>query len=504
MRKKFLPLLTGSLLLLLLISCSTDQSQPPTVSDTSEVASSAEHPSEAPTSVQQETAAETSTLESAVSTETETEEETTSPYLIPDPTRIDLTTFTEDLFRVSFLRGSGAYPEMCDEGVKFIGRSESRDPCVQWNVSKMYQAAGYPAAADGKSYVPFTPEEKKVIVFKVQAEWGGAFEMFYATEERRSAKANYSLTEVYGGDSEFFGERVWQYIIFEADEDTPGWSTRFNDGFRLDYTNFLEAEDTFLVEKIAFCADRAEAEAFITADRGEVTPAPEVEKGYYVCLYEDRLHIPKDNVLGNAYSTLESAIKRCDRQKQFGYRVANEKGEIVYTPYSLLQCNLLREGKYITEYAKAERFKYGDSCTNPGINHRPHRTSCDRLVDWILYRAGFTDQPTVQGCVVSNMPEWCEKMGFKKITRMEDLQPGDIIFVRPHAQGFPLHTFMLASNYNGNSTLRYDHGSDHRIMSSQPSTEPVSYNDAPFMYAYRPVVTEENNIYYHELYAQND
>ena len=175
-----------------------------------------------------------------------------------------------------------------------------------------------------------------------------------------------------------------------------------------------------------------------------------------------------------------------------------------FTPYSLLQCNLLREAKYVTEYAKAERFKYGDSCTNPGINHRPLRTSCDRLVDWILYRAGFTDQPTVQGYVVSNMPEWCEKMGFKKITRMEDLQPGDIIFVRPHAQGFPLHTFMLASNYNGNSTLRYDHGSDHRIMSSQPSTEPVSYSDAPFMYAYRPVVTEENNIYYNDLYAPKD
>ena len=37
--------------------------------------------------------------------------------------------------------------------------------------------------------------------------------------------------------------------------------------------------------------------------------------------------------------------------------------------------------------------------------------------------------------------------------------------------------------------------------SSQPSTEPVSYSDAPFMYAYRPVATEENNIYYNEYYA---
>lgn len=501
MKKRHLYMVAGLLCFLLILAACTA----PPASSPEETVTGEAFPDATQAEAQPEKETETSAEEQTEApTQAETETETVSPYLIPDPTRIDLTTFNEDLFRAAFLRGSGAYPEMCDEGVKFIGRSESRDPCVQWNVSKMYKAAGYPASADGKTYTPFTPEEKKVIVFKVQAEWGGAFEMFYATEDRRSASAGYSLTEVYGGDSEFFGERVWQYIIFEADEDTPGWSTRFNDGFRLDYTNFLEAGDTFLVEKIAFCADRAEAEAFITADRGEVTPAPEVEKGYYVCLYEDRLHIPEDNVLGNAYSSLDSAIKRCDRQKQFGYRVANEKGEIVYTPYTLLQSNLLREGHYVTEYAREMNFKYGDSCTNPGINHRPLRTSCDRLVDWVLYRAGFTDQPLIQGYVVSNMPEWCEKMGFKKITRMEDLQPGDIIFVRPHAQGFPLHTFMLASNYNGNSTLRYDHGSDHRIMSSQPSTEPVSYNDAPFMYAYRPVVTEENNIYYNELYAQND
>lgn len=115
----------------------------------------------------------------------------------------------------------------------------------------MFEAAGYPASKDGKSYVPFTPGEKKVIVFKVQAEWGGAFEMFYATENRRSAQAGYSLTQVYGGDSEFFGERVWQYIIFEANESTPGWAERFNDGFRLDYTNYVEAGDTFLIGAIA-------------------------------------------------------------------------------------------------------------------------------------------------------------------------------------------------------------------------------------------------------------
>ena len=156
--------------------------------------------------------------------------------------------------------------------------------------------------------------------------------MFYATEDRTVAKSAYSMVEVYGGDSEFFGERVWQYVIFEADDTTRGWSTRFNDGFRLDYTNYLEKGDTVLLEKIFFCADRAEAEAYIAADKGDVQAPPTVEAGYYVCLYEDRLHVPKDNVRGSVLSSLEDAIKRCDKYKQFGYRVANEKGEIVYTP----------------------------------------------------------------------------------------------------------------------------------------------------------------------------
>ena len=507
--KKQLFLITAglSILLILSVACNTKPSDSnlgefiPTVthSVTSQEIQTAPDiyaVTNAPTEIPSETVKETE-----LETHPETQPETESPYLIPDPTRIDLSTFSRDLMAASFLRGNAAYTKQTSGGVLFIARGESRDPSVLWRISSMYEAAGYPLSEDGETYVPFTPEEKRVIVLKIQAEWGGAFEMFYATEDRTSAQSGYSLTAVYGGDSEFFGERVSQYLIFEADGATKGWTTRFNNSFRLDYTNFAAAGDELLLEKIAFCADRAEAEAYIAADQGEPDPIPVVEKGYYVCLYEDRLHLPEGNVTGKAYASLESAVKRCDRMKQYGYRVANEKGEIVYAPYSLLQCNLLREAKYITEYAKEEKFKYGDSCTNPGINHRPHYTSCDRLVDWILYRAGFTDQPAVQGKVVSNLPEWCEAMGFRKITRMEDLKAGDIIFVHPHAQGFPLHTFMLASDYNGSSTLRYDHGSDSRIMSTQPSTEPVTYGDAPFMYAYRPVVTEDNNIY-HDAYSE--
>ena len=416
---------------------------------------------------------------------------------IPDPTRIDFSTFSDKLFKASFASGNSADPKLVDGGILFVANQESRDPSVYWNLSNMFKAAGYPQSSDGSTHVPFTPEEKKVVVFKLQAEWGGEFEMFYATENRTDAVAECAMSETYGGDSEFFGERVSQYIVFDA-TNANGWRDRFNNGTRLDYTNFVRKGDAFLLEKAAFCKDMAEAEAFIAADRTAPAPKPEVAKGFYVCQYEDRLHIPEGNVRGSAFSSEEDAIAFCNLNKQYGCRVANEKGEIVYTPYSLLVCNLLREGHYIVNYAREQEFKYGDSCTNPAINHRPHNTSCDRLMDWIVYRAGFIyGQPTVQGCVVATLGKWCDKMGFTKITDMSKLQAGDIVFVRPASDGGPQHVFMLASDPKDGSALRYDHGSDTRIMNpDQPTYEPVSYPEAPFVYAYRPVATATNNAFF--------
>ena len=448
------------------------------------------------TGTQTETGTEPLTTEAETVTEQITNEEEDSLYLIANPCRVDFSSFDEALFSAAFSSGSCAEPSLSDQGVCFTATKQSRDPFIYWHLNGMYKAAGYPSA-DGKNNVPFSPEEKKVIVLKVSAEWGGAFEMFYAAGNIKKARAGYSITALYGGDSEFYGEREVQYLIFESNEKTKSWKNTFNDNCRLDYTNYVEEGDTFLLMAASFCADRAEAEAYIAEDKKEDVMKNAVEKGYYVCLYEDRLAYPKDNVKGSAYQSLDEAKASCDKQKKYGYRVADENGNVVYTPYSLLQCDLLREGHYITEYARKNGFKYGDSCTNPGINHRPLRTSCDRLVDWILYRAGFTDQPLVQGCVVSNLIPWCEEKGFIKITDLNDLQAGDIIFVRPDKKGSPQHVFMLASDVDKNeNALRYDHGSDTRIKSKQPSSEPVSRPEAPFICAYRPVANEENNINY--------
>ena len=62
-----------------------------------------------------------------------------------------------------------------------------------------------------------------------------------------------------------------------------------------------------------------------------------------------------------------------------------------------------------------------------------------------MYRVGFTDQPFTQGVVVSAMHTWSEENGFIEITDKNDLQPGDIILVKPNGSGtYALHTFLFA------------------------------------------------------------
>ena len=110
-------------------------------------------------------------------------------------------------------------------------------------------------------------------------------------------------------------------------------------------------------------------------------------------------------------------------------------------------------------------------------------------MDWILYRAGYTDQPYIHGKCVSGpgLTDWCIAQGFTRIDSVEELCPGDVVFIRPNAAGHPLHTFMHAGkSAKEGMYYRYDAGKVERIRSTQPSCEPI--ND--FMYAYRaPRVT---------------
>lgn len=238
---------------------------------------------------------------------------------------------------------------------------------------------------------------------------------------------------------------------------------------------------------------------------GNATPAEGLEAGYYVCLYQNKLGTEEAEVAKTfGTSSLEEAIKYCDRRKHLGYRICDEKGNVVYTPYTLLQCDILREAKYVTTCTRTNGFKYGDAPINPAIDNSAKKVSCDRLVCWVLYRAGFTDQPYTQGVVVSAMHTWSEANGFIEITDKDALEPGDIVLVRPNSSGtYALHTFLFAGKAKGkNLFYRYDHGSDERINTEQPQIQELELDGAPFWRAYRPVATAENNIYYSQYYKE--
>lgn len=170
-----------------------------------------------------------------------------------------------------------------------------------------------------------------------------------------------------------------------------------------------------------------------------------------------------------------------------------------------LVAKILAEAQVVTDFARDKKFTYGNASINPGINWAELDTkkaikpseklsSCDRLVDWVLYRCGFTNQRYNNGYYVEEVKAWIESMGFEKITDVSKLKAGDIVFTGNPSDPGPGHVFICASeNLGGNVYLRYDHGSTERIQCTkgtevtkgkQPFKEPIT----GMFYAYRPVV----------------
>lgn len=194
------------------------------------------------------------------------------------------------------------------------------------------------------------------------------------------------------------------------------------------------------------------------------------------------------------YDTLEEAKEQADELARYGYQVYLDDGNVVYTTYSELVADILSAGKKITDYVREEGFKYGHAPLNPAINHDAKIVSCDRFVNWALYDAGYTDQPEDNGIYVydrrkddHDFETWFKKHDFIKITDVEDLQAGDLVFVFPKMSGvgdmYGAHTFLYAGHDSGDNHFRYDCGSDRRIQSEQPFSEPI----VDFFFAYRPV-----------------
>ena len=150
---------------------------------------------------------------------------------------------------------------------------------------------------------------------------------------------------------------------------------------------------------------------------------------------------------------------------------------------------LLSEAKSVTDYARENNFSYGDAPINPAINHDAKLVSCDRCVGWFLYNMGYTNQPESHGLGVGAFPSWCEQNGFQKITDINSLQPGDVVFVNPNSSGSPGHVFLLGNKLENGLWERYDCGSVERIRLtgkySGYQSQPFHEGIGGFMYAYR-------------------
>lgn len=194
------------------------------------------------------------------------------------------------------------------------------------------------------------------------------------------------------------------------------------------------------------------------------------------------------------FEDYDSAKNYCEEYAVYGSIICNSKKQCIYTPYTEVGSEILYQAKTVCDFIRDDHFTYGNAPINPAFDFSAHLVSCDRLVDWVLYRVGFTDQPYQNGKCVSGpwLTNWCIDQGFKKISKISDLEPGDIIFIRANKNGDPEHTFIYAGGGSG-SYYRYDAGSDTRIQSTQPSYEPIDL----FMYAYRaPGMPSDKGITY--------
>ncbi len=190
-----------------------------------------------------------------------------------------------------------------------------------------------------------------------------------------------------------------------------------------------------------------------------------------------------------------------------GYAVYSESGEFLYGLNNEYVTNMLYWAKYITDFARINDYQYGSAAKNSAQTYhfymeygrlREKVVSCDRFVGWVLYEMGYTDQPSDAGMFVwgnaqnrdHNLMIYLDKHHYERIDHTTDFKAGDIVFVNPTqssgGEPFGAHVFICAgSTGRGNHFFRYDHGSNSRIQSVQPSKEVIEN----LFCVYRPTQT---------------
>ena len=213
-------------------------------------------------------------------------------------------------------------------------------------------------------------------------------------------------------------------------------------------------QENLLLVGFADCGCYSNPSVFIDGSFGDTT-----EKS--VLALQKSCRLEEDGIYGNeSNNALNKLLKDAKNSKIY----LNAK-------------ELLKIAKETTNYVKG--WDYGNAPFLPSVYEFEHLTSCDRLVDMILWNAGLKD---IGNRNVGSLEKYLADFeGSKKITELSDIQAGDVVFLNGHV-------FLVGNKKGDNLYERYDGGSDARLKSDQPFIEPIN----GFVCAYRlPLLSDK-------------
>ena len=166
-------------------------------------------------------------------------------------------------------------------------------------------------------------------------------------------------------------------------------------------------------------------------------------------------------------------------------------GNFIYSRYSNKVTALLCHAKKISDLIVENGFQLGTPTKNPAVDNSELLINGDSYVGWVLYNCGYSEgQPSEGGLKLNkpgsegNLADFCAAQGFEKVTNINDLKAGDIVFYGEvdGIEGFAGGVSILASDaFEDDTNYIYDYCYNLRMEEMQPMRESV----VDFMFAYR-------------------
>ena len=192
-----------------------------------------------------------------------------------------------------------------------------------------------------------------------------------------------------------------------------------------------------------------------------------------------------------ASDDLEEAKLFADMNAHTGYSVFDASGNVIYSKYSQKVTDLLKACRKISDKLIVDGFKLGVAPKNPAFDDSAKLIAADTFVGWVLYESGYRGgQPEDTGLVFNepgshgNLVDFCIANGLTKITNIDDVKTGDIVFYSKTEEGatYPDSVCIVASDlFEDDSQYLYDLSNVEDLSEMQPMRQPL----ISFMFAYR-------------------